>query len=143
MVFYCKSRTCIRSYLKTLQPKRDCTMPYLGLLPFLPLNAPIKKLYEVVSMPYLGLLPFLRTYSYSNTSAKEIMSMPYLGLLPFLRIQFKYGFLCQSFMSMPYLGLLPFLHKFISLLAKECKVSMPYLGLLPFLQNINSYQMAK
>ena len=119
-----------------------------------------KSTFNIVSMPYFGLLPFLpkrknkmlkikncfnallRASSFSTSSAHNEfssnspgVSMPYFGLLPFLHV----SYVCEcgdSYVSMPYFGLLPFLLIGLDFSGVEEFVSMPYFGLLPFLRTI-------
>ena len=124
-------------FMGILTPKKMIvSMPYFGLLSFLPYNT--RRVYEDYKHSFNALLraSFFSTMPFVKVDVqKEIVSMPYFGLLSFLQCSSNPLHDFRRCVSMPYFGLLSFLHN-------EGKgdwyvlgiVSMPYFGLLSFLQ---------
>ena len=140
------------------------SMPYFGLLPFLPriygnsytkkndcFNALLRASFfstcyhkEVITC-YGGCFNALLRASFFSTIKSnmrdflpENVSMPYFGLLSFLQVMWQLE-LFHGNVSMPYFGLLSFLPLSAVWHDKTVQsVSMPYFGLLSFLRYVSA-----
>ncbi len=89
--------------------ERNVSMPFIGLIPFLPLGV-LAMLLQTSCFNAL-----YRAYSISTllnlctSTPVHQVSMPFIGLIPFLHIHYsvRNGSICN--VSMPFIGLIPFL----------------------------------
>ena len=84
------------------------SMPYFGLLPFLPLKLELTNVRYCVSMPYFGLLPFLHFRDTEDALMDILFQCPTSGFFLFYG-NHEYFLRLRRCVSMPYFGLLPFL----------------------------------